>query len=59
MLVETLQEISRRRAVRFSFISGDVHCCGLGQLYSIPKVGAYPVKMQASAMPRPCALNLH
>ena len=39
MLVETLQEISRRRALRFSFISGDVHCCGLGQLYSDPKVG--------------------
>ena len=39
MLVETLQEISKRRALRFSFISGDVHCCGLGQLYSDPKVG--------------------
>ncbi|ORZ31414.1 hypothetical protein BCR44DRAFT_1516123 [Catenaria anguillulae PL171] len=33
--IERFQEISRRRGnCRVTFLSGDVHCCGVGKLYS-------------------------
>jgi PhoD related phosphatase len=33
MLIRTLQEISFQRRIRITFVSGDVHCCGVGYLY--------------------------
>ncbi|BDA46401.1 Uncharacterized protein YGR266W [Coccomyxa sp. Obi] len=36
--VERLQAVAKRREARISFISGDVHCAGIGRLYSRPKM---------------------
>lgn len=36
--VESLQAVAKAREARVSFISGDVHCAGIGRLYSHPKV---------------------
>ncbi|KAI8987067.1 hypothetical protein BDB01DRAFT_720027 [Pilobolus umbonatus] len=33
-LIERLQQYSRDRSIRVSFLGGDVHCCGAGKLYS-------------------------
>jgi len=33
VLVRTLQEISYNRRMRVTFLSGDVHCCGVGYFY--------------------------
>lgn len=38
MLIEQCQEIASKQCIRFSFLSGDVHVCGAGRLYSDPKV---------------------
>ncbi|KAL0020527.1 hypothetical protein WJX79_003404, partial [Trebouxia sp. C0005] len=38
MLIETCQEISAAQCIRISFLSGDVHVCAAGRLYSDPKV---------------------
>jgi hypothetical protein len=38
--VERLQRVAKLREARISFASGDVHCCGVGRLYSWPKVCA-------------------
>ncbi len=37
--VEQLQQVAKTREARISFVSGDVHCCAVGRLYSRPKVG--------------------
>ena len=39
MLIEKCQEISASHCLRISFLSGDVHVCGAGRMYSDPKVG--------------------
>ena len=36
--VAGLQNVAKAREARISFISGDVHCCAIGRLYSRPKV---------------------
>jgi PhoD related phosphatase len=33
ILIRTLQEIAYQRRLRITFLSGDVHCCGVGYLY--------------------------
>ncbi|KNE66210.1 hypothetical protein AMAG_19363 [Allomyces macrogynus ATCC 38327] len=33
-LVHNLQRVARERSLRITFLSGDVHCCGTGKLYS-------------------------
>jgi PhoD related phosphatase len=33
MVIRTLQEIAFTRKIRMTFVSGDVHCCGVGYLY--------------------------
>ena len=33
MVIRTLQEIALQRRIRMTFVSGDVHCCGVGYLY--------------------------
>jgi len=38
MLIEKCQEISAAQCIRISFLSGDVHVCAAGRLYSNPKV---------------------
>ena len=38
MLIEKCQEISAAQCIRISFLSGDVHVCAAGRLYSDPKV---------------------
>lgn len=38
MLIERCQEIASAQCIRFSFLSGDVHVCAAGRLYSDPKV---------------------
>ncbi len=38
MLIEKCQEISAAQCIRVSFLSGDVHVCAAGRLYSDPKV---------------------
>lgn len=38
--VERLQAVAKAREARVSFLSGDVHCGGVGRLYSRPKVGS-------------------
>ena len=38
MLIERCQEIASAQGIRFSFLSGDVHVCAAGRLYSDPKV---------------------
>ena len=35
--VKRLQHLARARGLRVSFISGDVHVCAVGRLYSRPK----------------------
>ena len=35
--VKRLQHLARARRLRVSFISGDVHVCAVGRLYSRPK----------------------
>jgi hypothetical protein len=37
-LMKRLQHYSSEAEVRVSFVSGDVHCCGAGRVYSRPKV---------------------
>ena len=37
-LIERCQEIASAQCIRFSFLSGDVHVCAAGRLYSDPKV---------------------
>lgn len=36
-VVESFQKIARHHDWRISFLSGDVHCAGLGRFYSFPK----------------------
>lgn len=43
MLIERCQEIASSQCIRFSFLSGDVHVCAAGRLYSDPKVITLPV----------------
>ena len=43
MLIERCQEIASSQCVRFSFLSGDVHVCAAGRLYSDPKVTPLPI----------------
>lgn len=38
MLIEKCQQISAAQCIRISFLSGDVHVCAAGRLYSDPKV---------------------
>ena len=38
MLIERCQEVASAQCIRFSFLSGDVHVCAAGRLYSDPKV---------------------
>ena len=38
MFIERCQEIASAQCIRFSFLSGDVHVCAAGRLYSDPKV---------------------
>jgi len=33
IVIRTLQDIALARNVRVTFVSGDVHCCGVGYLY--------------------------
>src|SRR5271170_3307028 len=33
MVIRTLQEIALQRRIRMTFVSGDVHCCGVGYFY--------------------------
>ena len=33
-----MQQLAKQHALRISFLSGDVHCCGVGRLYTRPKV---------------------
>lgn len=37
-LVEECQKVAAAQSIRFSFLSGDVHVCAAGRLYSDPKV---------------------
>lgn len=39
-LIKRLQYLTRARRVRVTFISGDVHVCSVGRLYSRPKARA-------------------
>ena len=39
-LIERCQEIASAQCIRFTFLSGDVHVCAAGRLYSDPKVWA-------------------
>ncbi len=41
--IKRLQYLARARGVRVSFVSGDVHVCAVGRLYSRPKARAYAV----------------
>ena len=41
-MVEECQKIAAAQSIRFSFLSGDVHVCGAGRLYSDPKVKPCP-----------------
>ncbi|KAJ1660599.1 hypothetical protein IWQ61_000493 [Dispira simplex] len=36
-LVQRLQQFAQSRAIRVTFLSGDVHCCGAGKFYTKPK----------------------
>lgn len=38
MLIERCQEVAAAQCIRFTFLSGDVHVCAAGRLYSDPKV---------------------
>lgn len=38
MLIEKCQQVAAAQSLRISFLSGDVHVCGAGRLYSDPKV---------------------
>ena len=38
MLIEKCQNVSAAQGIRISFLSGDVHVCAAGRLYSDPKV---------------------
>ena len=38
MLITGMQQLAKQHALRISFLSGDVHCCGVGRLYTRPKV---------------------
>ena len=38
MLIEKCQDFSAAQCIRISFLSGDVHVCAAGRLYSDPKV---------------------
>ena len=38
MLIEKCQEVAAAQCLRISFLSGDVHVCAAGRLYSDPKV---------------------
>ena len=39
-LVEECQKVAAAQSIRFSFLSGDVHVCAAGRLYSDPKVAS-------------------
>ncbi|ORY45905.1 hypothetical protein BCR33DRAFT_154781 [Rhizoclosmatium globosum] len=50
MMVERLQEISRTKQVRVSFLSGDVHLCGVGRFRTAVESGEYNVATDSRAM---------
>lgn len=37
-LIKQLQQYCAEQEVRITFLSGDVHCCAAGRMYSKPKV---------------------
>ena len=36
--VRRMQEVAKLRHMRITWLSGDVHCCAVGRLYTSPKV---------------------
>ncbi|KAK9368716.1 hypothetical protein V1509DRAFT_622573 [Lipomyces kononenkoae] len=44
--VRNLQRIAREKSVRMTFVSGDVHCCGMGRFYNPNDVDNYQLMYQ-------------
>ena len=52
MFIEKCQNVSAAQGIRISFLSGDVHVCAAGRLYSDPKVNTQILQAFVYAQPQ-------